>query len=470
MAAPYVRASAAASQRLNLPYSANATTQSDCRRLLLRAGREPTDATISGCSFALVPARKKRDDGDGSAYQLSDGRWRAEVTIGWERLSDGRKKRVRRYVYGATEAQAKLERRQLLIKREQGELPIGDQVTVRGWVTYWLDEIAVHRNKAKTIESYRTLIDRWIVPTIGDVRLRSLQPEHVEQLHAAMRAGREHRQVRKDGTERVTPARPLAASTILQAHHVLSRALKVAHQRGKVKRNVASLVDAPSVAGRRAEHYLQRDQAREFLRAVEDRWNGARWSAALAVGLRQGEALGLLWDLDVDLGEGVVRVQRQLQRRRGGTLELVPYPKTKSGRRAIALPPPLAAVLRRHRAEQQQTRAALDEWRGHDDLPGLPAGAGLVFCTRLGRALEPRADYEEWRSLLAVIGADAIPQHASRHTAATLMLQQGIDPKVVSAILGHASMQITRDLYQHITPELARDAADLMGDALWPEG
>ena len=409
-----------------------------------------------------MPRPKKRDDGDGSAYQMGDGRWRAEVTIGWENLPDGRKKRVRRYVYGATEAAAKYERQQLIIKREQGELPVGDQVTVTAWMRYWLDEIAVHRVRPKTMESYRVLVEHWIIATIGEVRLRALAPEHVERLQAAMRAGRE-----RTVKGRKIPPKPLAASTRLQVHHILSRALKVAQQRGKVTRNVATLVDAPSVAGRKAEQYLTPAQAKAALTVLEGRWNAARWSVALALGLRQGEALGLLWDLDLDLDTGSVFVQRQLQRRRGSGLELVPYAKSQSGHRQIALPPQLVTALRKHRRTQLEQRLALADWHGHDRLAGLPAGAELVFTTPLGRAIEPRADYQDWRDLLAEIGVGPFRQHAARHTAATLMLIQGIDPKVVSAILGHSTTTITRDLYQHIVPDLARDAADRMGDALW---
>lgn len=410
-----------------------------------------------------MPAPKKRDDGQGSVYQMGDGRWRAEVTVGWERLPGGKRRRVRRYVYADSEKAAKRARNELLLKREQGELPVGDQVTLAGWLRYWLDEIAVHKVRPKTIESYRTLIEGWIIPELGHVRLRSLQPEHVEALQAAMRAGRP-REIRSRKTGevlRTVPAKPLAASTRLQAHHVLSRALKVAMQRDKVKRNVATLVDAPSVAGRRAEQYLTKEQARAFLTVTDERWNAARWSVALALGLRQGEALGLLWDQDVDLVQGLIFVQRQLQRRRGGSLELVPYAKTKSGHRVIDIPSRLLPRLRAHRKAQLQNRIALgSDWQGNEL-------GDLVFTTRYGRPIEPRADYQEWRDILAEIGAPAIRLHAARHTAATLMLIEGVDPKVVAAVLGHSTMTITRDLYQHVVPEVARGATEKVGEALW---
>jgi integrase len=403
-----------------------------------------------------MPAAKRRDDGDGSVYQLTDGRWRAEVTVGWERLPDGKKRRLRRYVYGHTEAQAKAARRDLIVKREQGELPIGDRVTLAGWLTYWLDEIATHKITPKTAESYRVLVNHWIIPTIGDVRLRALQPEHVERLHAAMREGKP-RTVGHGATARVLPAKPLAASTRHQAHRVLSRALKVAEQRGKVTRNVAALVDAPSLAGRRAEQYLTAEQARRLLDLVEGQPNGARWSVGLALGLRQGEALGLLRE-HIDLDAGLLRVEWQLQRRRHGGLELVP-PKANS-RRTVTLPAPLVDKLRRHLAEVDATRRLIPEW--------VPCPLGdLVFTRTNGSPVEPRADWQQWRDMLTALDIPPIRQHAARHTAATLLLLQGVDVKVVSAILGHASTTITRDLYQHVVPELQRDAAAKMGAALW---
>lgn len=410
-----------------------------------------------------MPAKKKRDDGEGSAYQLRDGRWRAEVTIGWEIIPGrARKKRVRRYVYGQSEQEAKAARRELLRKRDAGELPIGDAVTVAAWMTYWLDEIAVYRCVPKTMESYRTLTRNWIIPTIGDVRLRALEPEHVERLQKAMRAGREWTITTKTGKTRVIPKKPLSASSRLQAHRVLTRALKVAQQRGKLSRNPAALIDAPSASSIRADEYLAPELARAFLAAVAGRWNAARWSVGLAIGPRQGEVLGLLWDADVDLEGGTVTFQRQLQRLRGEGLVLVPYTKGGKDPRVVALPPQLLTQLRAHRKAQLERRLAIgDEWRQSEQ-------GDLVFTTPYGRAVEPRRDWQEWTDLLKEIGAEHIRQHGGRHTAATLMLVQGVDIRVVQEILGHApGSAVTRKLYQHVTAELNQQATGAVADALW---
>ena len=406
-----------------------------------------------------MPAAKKRDDGDGSAYRLADGRYRAEVTIGWEKRPDGSKRRVRKYVYADSEAGAKQARRDLIVKREQGELPVGDHVTVKAWMTYWLDEIAAHRCTPKTMESYRTLTRNWIIPVIGDVRLKALAPEHVERLHAAMREGRPFTVTSRTGNERVIPARPLSAATRLQTHRILSRALKVAQQRGKVNKNAAALVDAPRLDTVRAEQYLTHAEALAFLDHVQGRWNAARWTVGLSIGTRQGETLGLRWD-DVDLDTGTVTIHAQLQRRRGGPLEIVPYTKSKKPR-TVRLPAQLVPQLRQHRKAQNERRLQIgSDWKGSEL-------GDLVFTTPLGRAIEPRADWQEWTDILAALGITHIRQHAARHTAATLLLAQGVDVKVVADILGHSTTQITRDVYQHVIGELHESAAAAMDAALF---
>lgn len=405
---------------------------------------------------------KSRENGEGSAYQLQDGRWRADVTIGWERRPDGSKRRIRKVVYGATAKEAKAARNDLLRKRDAGELPIGDNVTVGAWLDYWIESIAPRRCVIKTLEGYRGLITRWIKPTIGDVRLRDLEPEHVELLHDAILKGRSWE--RSNGVE--VPGRALSGTTALQAHRILSRALKVAMQRGKLSRNVATLVDPPSIeVAVSRDKYLDLAEAKRVLATAESMWNEAMYAVGLGIGLRPGERLGLIWPA-IDLDEGKLLPANQLQRRRErdgvkGQLELVPYVKGKRRRKPITLPAPLVAILRAHRRRQLEMRLALgDEWKGS------PLG-DLVFANPDGSAIDPRRDWQAWKDLLAKAGVRYVSPHGSRHTAASIMLALGIDVRVVQEILGHSSSQITRDIYQHVIEELAEQTADQMGDALW---
>jgi integrase len=231
--------------------------------------------------------------------------------------------------------------------------------------------------------------------------------------------------------------------------------MKVALQRGLVARNVATLVDPPAV--RRVEvQPLSADEARKVLTEAQKQRGAARWSVALALGLRQSEALGLGW-ADVDLDTGALRIRRGLHRVKGKGL-IFEDPKSTTSRRSIALPDQLVQQLRAHRVQQLEERmAAGTYWEDH----------GLVFVQLNGRPIDRRADHRAWQSLLKSAGVREARLHDARHTAATLLLVQGVAPRVVMAMLGHSTMRVTTDTYQHVVPELARDAAERMDKALW---
>ncbi len=177
--------------------------------------------------------------------------------------------------------------------------------------------------------------------------------------------------------------------------------------------------------------------------------------AALALG--QGEALGLTWHT-VDLDGGTLTVRQALQRQLGRGLVLVP-PKSAAGRRTLALPPQLCGILRAHAAVRLEERPhAGSEWE--DD--------GRVFAQRNGRPIHPRAR-RGWKALLAAAGVRDARLHDARHTAATLLLTQGVAPRVAMQILGHSQISLTLGTYSHVVPELATDAARRVGAALWGE-
>jgi integrase len=215
------------------------------------------------------------------------------------------------------------------------------------------------------------------------------------------------------------------------------------------------LVDAPT-ARRDEVQPLTAADARKILDLAKDLPNGTRWSVALALGLRQGEALGLLWDA-VDLDAGTLTVRRALQRQAGKGLVLV-EPKSRAGRRTIKLPDALRDALRTHRARQAEQRlAAANTWQDR----------GFVFCQPNGRPIDARRDWLDWKAVLKAAGIRDARLHDARHTAATLLLQQGVPARVVMEILGHSQISLTLGTYSHVVPELAHEAAERMGDALW---
>jgi integrase len=415
----------------------------------------------------------KRTYGEGTEVKLgADGRWHAYVSLGVK--SGGR--RDRRHLSGATQQDVRRQVREALKQRDDGLRPAdGRSMTLAVWLDHWLDTIAAPKLRPSTLTGYRQYIENRIKPALGHYRLKELQPEHVERFYrAAAQPGR-----RVDSTGKTVELRPLAPASILQCHRVLSRALKVAMQRGRVAQNVCMLVDAPSVRRQEVEP-LTADEARRVLETASGHRNAARWSVALALGLRQGEALGLQWS-DLDLDSGSVRVRRALQRqphRHGcdGTCEkrravdcptridgglVFVEPKSLAGTRTIALPGPLIESLRAHRKAQVTERiAAGDEWRDLD----------LVFAQVNGRPIDPRADWKAWGALLGEAQVRRARLHDARHTAATLLLQQGVHARVAMQILGHSQISLTLGTYSHVVPDLARDAADKMGTVLWGIG
>lgn len=309
---------------------------------------------------------------------------------------------------------------------------------VEEWFTHWVDTIAPARVRPRTLESYRSMIRLHILPRIGQRRLDQLMPEHLEQMYAEILAsGR-------------SPA------TVLRVHRVLHRALKIAMQRERVARNVATLVDPPKQRRAETPMPLDVDECRKVLAAAEGRRNAARWTVALALGLRQSEALGLQWR-DIDLDVGKLSVRRGLHRVDGKGL-MFEEPKTPRSRRTVALPGPLTAALRKHRETQDFERmVAGSDWQDLD----------LVFAQPNGRPLDKHSDYEAWTRLLADAGVRHIRLHDGRHTAATLLLTAGVHPRVVMELLGHSQMRTTTDIYSHVMPALAQEAADRMGTTLW---
>lgn len=400
-------------------------------------------------------ASQKRSDGEGSLYPRHSPEcerpmnakgdpackcpWHGALVIGWQ---DG--KPVRKKVTAASKAGAAAKLRDLRDKAAVGQLPHGRVPTVGEWMSYWLEQIAAKKNRPSTIKTYSTYVNHYINPLLGSVRLDRLTPEHITAAWDVLRS---------TGRPTTDESTPLSETSIHQAHVVLSRALKVAMQRGKVTRNAATLMDAPKLDHQDAE-ILTVDQAKAVISAARAGRNAARWTVAFSLGLRQGEALGLRW-ADVDLDNGILVVRHSLGRVKGKGLVQGP---TKSGRsRPIALPGPLLSELKAHRLVQNTERlAARTWWRDLD----------YVFAREDGRPYDAKDDWKRWKQLLAVAGAPDVKLHSARHSAATMLLAMGVPLEVVGEILGHTDLKITRG-YQHRVDDLHVAAAEKMATAYW---
>ncbi len=306
--------------------------------------------------------------GESSIYRDDAGRWHGYVSMGLKENGQ----RDRRHVSGTKRADVVAKVRALETKRDAGAAEAaGRAPSVGDWLDHWLEHIAARRVRPRTLESYCATVRLHLRPGIGHHRLDRLQPEHLEHLYGAL------------------SDKGLAPASVLRAHRVLSRALRVASQRGKVARNVATLVDPPTVKRPVTALPLSAEEARRGLTTAQEVRNAARWTVALAVGLRQSEALGLRWS-DVDLDAGTLSVRRGLHRVAGQGL-VYEEPKAERSRRTVALPGQLVEGLRSHRAAQLQERLAAGAlWQDHD----------LVFAQVNGPPLERKADWRAWKTLL----------------------------------------------------------------------
>ena len=236
---------------------------------------------------------------------------------------------------------------------------------------------------------------------------------------------------------------------------MLRQALRRAVKLGLAQTNVTDDVDAPRPEKRQAT-VLTLEQTQTLFASTQDDPRHVLYVTLITTGLRIGEALGLSWG-DVDLGSAVptVRITRSLQRQTGKGLVFI-QPKTDAGRRTIVLTQLAVEALRRHRTRQIEHRLQLaDLWEDHE----------LVFCTDFGKPLDPMNTYHAFHKALKNAGLPTIRQHDMRHTAATLMLAEGVHVKVVSEMLGHSNINLTQSTYQHVLPTMQREAADRLDAA-----
>lgn len=406
---------------------------------------------------------KTRSDGEGSLYPRhidgcpkpmdAKGRptckcpWQGAVVIGYRNTPDGRQRAIRRKVSGPTRAAALSALADLRQKVGADELPaVGKPMTVEQWMNYWYKMIAPRRCKPNTLSGYKAKVD-YINELIGHYRLDRLTPEHIEDawdylLENGSPVPAKARKKDEHGT-----VLPLAPNTVHQAHRILARALKVAVQRKRLKTSPCDHMDAPSqVIG---DLVVPTDaEVDKILATARGQWNAARWSVALALGLRQGEALGLRWD-DIDLDEGVLHVRQSLMRVTGKGI-VFGTPKSETSKRSLAIPPSLLASMKAHRKTQNEKRLAVgDHW----------TDSGLVFTLEDGRPIDPSVDARRWRKLLAAAEVRHYRLHDARHAAGTMLVAQGVDVRVAMAMLGHSSLKVTMR-YQHVVDQMVKQAAD----------
>jgi integrase len=302
----------------------------------------------------------------------------------------------------------------------------------------WLPEVR-ERVRPSTYESYRLHVDSYLVPRIGGLKIQTLKPDHLN---------RAYRELRKQGGRN---GRSLSDRTVELTHVTIRRALKDAQRWGYVDHNAADAANRPRP---RERHEIQAWTAQElgdFLAYV--RVNGEQrlyplWLFIATTGVRRGEALGLRWQ-DVNLDNARISIRQTLLAVRH--IPQFGQPKTKKGKRNISLDAFTVKVLRSHRKAQAAERLAAGSAYEDQDL---------VFATEVGGVVHPDRITRRFGRLVQKSGLPRVTLHGLRHSYATIALEAGIHPKVVSERLGHSTVSLTLDVYSHIIPALHEEAAE----------
>jgi len=369
----------------------------------------------------------------GQLIKRGENTWLLRVYLG---EVDGKRKYQAKTVHG-TKKFAEAELRKWVQAIETGTYVEPSKVTVGELLDRWLRDWAADNVGPTSYERYESIVRQHIKPAIGHVKLSKLNVLMVNDLYATKRA---------EG---------LSPRTLRLMHAVLHNALKAAVRWRLIPTNPADGADLPRV-GREEVKALLPEQARTLLRAAEGTPLHIPVLLGLTTGMRIGEICALRWD-DVNLEAGTLSITQTLARTSDRGLFLKPA-KTKRSARLVEIGPDVVRALKAHKVAQAQQRLAAGEtWEDN----------GLVVCGPDGKPIRPSTLNRQLQRLMKDAGLPVLSTHALRHTAATLMLTQGIHPKVVQERLGHASVSITLDLYSHVTPGLQRKAAEAVEGALF---
>lgn len=306
--------------------------------------------------------------------------------------------------------------------------------TMGAYLRRWIEGRRDHL-RPSTFESYHGLIEHYIVPKIGGVRIQALRPAHLSGMYAALR---------ENGAKR---GGGLSRRTVRYCHVVIGRALRDAERQGIVPRNVSRLVDAPGTGAAERPCWTP-EQAKRFLRATEGDRLAVLWNLALVSGMRRGELIGATWD---DLTETGLHVRRGVSEVRG--VLLIGEPKTSRGTRFVPLDPATLKMLKGHKARQAEERLEAGEaWETR------PLTLDLIFRDELGGALRPQRVLRAFQRASKAAGVPVTPFHSTRHYVAVSHARHGTPRTVAAEVLG-MDVKVLESIYQrHSQPDMAADA------------
>ena len=364
---------------------------------------------------------KKRGNDEGSIFKTPNGKWRGQVSLEGHRQSK---------IFPT--------QRECIdwVRKNRNQISDGltyasTQLTLGEYLDGWLTNKKATRRYATWIH-YQLLVQRYINPALGTIKLKDLRTVHVQGLI---------NQLLNSGT---------GIYTIRKVNDVLKCALNLAIRQDMILRNPVKSAVIPEKPHKEMK-ILSEDQVSRLLVAAKGHRLEALFHVTVTTGVRESEVLALKWP-DVDWVKHTLKVERQLERPHGEGVQFTP-PKTAFGKRSIKLGNKSVEVLREHFERQQTERiAAGSNWKDFD----------LIFPSKVGTPIHQRDLQRTFKILLKRAGLPPVRFHDLRHFSASLLLNNGVPVIIVSRRLGHARASITSDVYGHLLPNMQDEAAELI--------
>lgn len=375
---------------------------------------------------------KRRPSGDGMVRKREDGRWEGRIVVGHKNNGE----LIYRYVLAKTQAELTQKLHDKIEMYRDADLSEDCNMTLGEWLDKWISEFMIFTVREGTLSAYKSLIEHQIRPYLGNRPLSTITTNEIQKFYNAIKKnGRVHAD-REHGTE-------LADSMVRKIHMLLHESLDTAMRQRLIVNNPTNGTTIPK-NNYPAKQILNDEQLEKFMEVIksDERWYDFFYTE-LTTGLRRGEICGLRWE-DFDEQNGRLKIRRSVGRIKNGVLP-IDETKTETGMREILLPPSTTELLIKRKEN------AVGNW---------------IFPNfyRPEEPLNPQSAYTHLKVLLKKAELPLIRFHDLRHTFATHAIAGGVDAKTLSGILGHTNASFTLDTYTHVTTDMQKNAAKIVGN------
>lgn len=378
---------------------------------------------------------KRRANGEGSIRKRQDGRWEGRYTAGYDPKTG---KPIYKSVLAKTQGKVKEKLRTAIEHARQVDVVKSGKYTFGQWMDLWYESFCVIHVRPSSHQAYRGYIKNHIKPHLGRVKLEALTMLQLQRFYSKLLASG-----RVDRIEAANQPKGLSPKTVRNLHNVIHEALNKAVMEKLIPTNPADGCMLPRVEHKEMKT-LDLTQLDQFFQEARNSGVFEQYYTELATGLRRGELLGLKWT-DINYEARTISIRRQIQRLEGVVQE-APL-KTKNAYRSIAVSQELLDIL----------RAKQEEENGRSQY---------VFSSPTGGPISPDSVLHMLHRVLHRAGLEQLRYHDLRHSFATLALQNGVDVKTLSSMLGHYSAGFTLDTYAHVTTSMQHEAAAKVGGFL----